>query len=314
MRVNDLVSKSSSKLHKKITKKTRRKDVCLYDVYKLRVTLSSDWSIPMKKLLLLLFLYLLYFPQLQASTGVTNDVNDESKTIKELHESIKGLKIEKRDLTEKWKELSKENGKITDFIRQELTPDEEKIIEDILSLYFSQRDALEEELKKISLTLTDAQGVKEEIIKLKLDLYKSLTPYVKVEKLKDYVAYIKNNLEIVIEERNLKEDIYRKEEILWRKVEAVKEKIEANNKMLDEKIRQLIKEKVGEKIQKLLDNPNFVSLENAKKKLVFEATLKKIQEKKESLRKIYDQTTFVEKKIEIYSVVEEKLKEYIAKY
>ncbi len=314
MRVNDLVSKSSSKLHKKITKKTRRKDVCLYDVYKLRVTLSSDWSIPMKKLLLFLFLYLLYCPQLQASTGVTDGANDESKTIKELHESIKGLKIEKRDLTEKWKELSKENGKITDFIRQELTPDEEKIIEDILSLYFSQRDALEEELKKISLTLTDAQGVKEEIIKLKLDLYKSLTPYVKVEKLKDYVAYIKNNLEIVIEERNLKEDIYRKEEILWRKVEAVKEKIEANNKMLDEKIRQLIKEKVGEKIQKLLDNPNFVSLENAKKKLVFEATLKKIQEKKESLRKIYDQTTFVEKKIEIYSVVEEKLKEYIAKY
>ena len=237
---------------------------------------------------------------------------DESKSIKELHDNIKDLKVEKRDLWEKWARFNKESGRINDFIKTSLTEEDKKQLEELLTTYYSHKSELEDALKIASSQEKDSQSVKNNLLKLKLELYKSLTVYVKIEKLKEYVAYIKSNLEIVKEDSQIKDDLYRKEEILWRKVEEVKQKIEANNKLLDEKIKELLTEKISQKINNLLQNPKFIVLEIEKKKAIFQATLQKITEKKESLKNIHDQTTFAQKKVEIYTIVEDKLKEVIA--
>lgn len=268
----------------------------------------------MKHLLqFLVLLVLSYVPFFAfAETGELNSA-DESMSIKELHENIKDLKLAKQNLSAKWNTFASENGGMSDFIKDDLSEIDIANIEELLSEYFSQKESIDAQLGQTS--ETEAQStLKNKAIQLKLDLYKSLTTYIKTEKLKDYLAYIKSNLEIIKEDTEIKNDISRKEEILDRKVEAIKEKIETNNRLLDEKIRSIVSLKIEEKIQLLQNHPKFIPLSTDQKKAVFEATLKKISEKKQTLKNIYDKTTIVEKKIEIYEIIEEKLKTIISQY
>jgi hypothetical protein len=272
----------------------------------------------MKRLIFsILYIYLTAFAYGYESVdleGTGSSNIDENKTIKELHDNIKDLKVEKRDLSETWIQFTKENGGINDFIKTDLNTEDKKNLENLLKTYYKDQDALEKDLKQNATKEGSSENTKHALIELKLDLYKSLTGYIKIDKLKEYVAYIKSNIEVVKEDKNIKEEIYKKEELLNKKVDAIKEKIEANNKLLDEKIKQLLKEKISEKINNLLQNPKFTVLETEKKRAVFEATLTKITQKKDSLKGIHDQTSLAQKKIEIYEIVEEKLREMIAQF
>gem|GEM_PF-1356002 len=82
--------------------------------------------------------------------------------------------------------------------------------------------------------------------------------------------------------------------------------------MLEVKIEEAVREKLNEKIKKILDNENFKNLQLSSKKSIFESTLEKIIAKKETLKKIENKTSIVQKKIEVYEIVENKLKEVMS--
>jgi len=82
--------------------------------------------------------------------------------------------------------------------------------------------------------------------------------------------------------------------------------------VLEVKIEEAVREKLNEKIKKILDNENFKNLQLSSKKSIFESTLEKIIAKKETLKKIENKTSIVQKKIEVYEIVENKLKEVMS--
>ena len=140
---------------------------------------------------------------------LTVQTKDESKSIKELHNSIKDLQVEKRDISQKWDKLNKESSKIHDFIKTDLSEEDLKDLENILNNYFLKRESLDQ-LLKLSPT---QQSIKDDIITIKLELYKLLTPYIRTEKHQDYILYIKSNVDLLNEDKHIKDDLSRKEEI-----------------------------------------------------------------------------------------------------
>lgn len=231
---------------------------------------------------------------------------DENKSIKELHEDIKDLKLRKQNILSLWDSFSSNDGKLRDFIKDDVTEQELSEIEWFVKIFIHRKQQIE-----LNNNLSDINA---ELVKNKLDFFKSLTGYVKPEKLRDYLEYIKWNIELVKENQEIKDVIIKKEELLDKKVEIIKEKIESNNKLLSDKIVQLVNIKIDEKVSAILKNPRFIALNEVQKKLVFETTLKKIIEKRVWLQNIHDQTSLLQQKIEIFKVIETKLSQFINLY
>lgn len=245
-------------------------------------------------------------------SGTTNIITiDQNKKIKELQENLQELSNEKSGLKDTWEQFRQENGKIVNFIKENLSEESKQTIENLVEKYYADKDILEKKLREIASNLEDTQNIKWEILKLKLTLYKELVSYIEPTKLQEYVNYIKGNIEIEKKDNEIAEDIYRKEEILERKVDTIKEKIAENKKILDEKMQNAVQEKLNEKIKSILDNQKFQTLSYESKTQIFSSVLKKSQEKKWLLQQIEFKTSLVQKKIEIYEIVEQKLIEVI---
>ena len=138
-----------------------------------------------------------------------------------------------------------------------------------------------------------------------------MTPFIKVDLLQQYLKFIKENIEIVRDDKDLKEQIYKERELFDRKVDSLKEKIEENRKILDERIRKIVATRIDEKIQVILTNPDYINLSQDSKISVFQKILIKIQERKNTLLLIKNKTTILEKKIEIFQLFEEKIQTQI---
>jgi len=229
---------------------------------------------------------LFLFSPLFANTGETlsDETNiitiDQNKKIKELQENLQELSNEKSGLKDTWEQFRQENGKIVNFIKENLSEESKQTIEDLVEKYYADKDILEKKLREIASNLEDTQNIKGEILKLKLTLYKELVSYIEPTKLQEYVNYIKGNIEIEKKDNEIAEDIYRKEEILERKVDTIKEKIAENKRILDEKMQNAVQEKLNEKIKSILDNQKFQALSYESKTQIFSSVLKKSQEKK----------------------------------
>lgn len=233
------------------------------------------------------------------------------KTIKELQENIKNLTVEKFSFKSKWESFRQENGKINDFIISPISEIDVKDIELLISNYYAWLELIEKSIEEKAKVLENTDELKQELLNNKIDLFKKLVPYIKKDKLTDYLSYIKGNIEIEKNEKNLTDEIFRHQWIIDIKINAIKEKIEENRKVLEAKIEESVAIKVEEKISKILENEKFKLLDTESQVRVFEMTLKKISEKKDILRKIESKTTIIDKKIEIYTIVENKLNEVI---
>lgn len=268
----------------------------------------------------LFFLFILVFPLLgvnpaNADTPVFSYENeialDDGKTIKELQENVKNLTIEKSAFKTKWETFRQENWKINDFIIFPISEDQIKEIEWIMNNYYLIVEGLEIKIEDFARTLQNTDSLKEELISSKIELFKKLVPYIKKDKLNEYLIYIKWNIEIEKEEKNIKDEIFRKQSLIDLKITNIKEKIEENRKILEEKIEEAVTIKVEEKIKKILENEKFKALDIDSQRRVFEVTFEKIKEKKEILNNIESKTTIIDKKIEVYNIVEDKLIEVI---
>lgn len=233
------------------------------------------------------------------------------KTIKELQENIKNLTVEKFSFKSKWESFRQENGKINDFIISPISEIDAKEIELLISNYYAWLELIEKSIEEKAKVLENTDTLKQELLNNKIDLFKKLVPYIKKDKLTDYLSYIKGNIEIEKNEKNLTDEIFRHQWIIDIKLNTIKEKIEENRKVLEVKIEESVAIKVEEKISKILENEKFKLLDTESQVRVFEMTLKKISEKKDILRKIESKTTIIDKKIEIYTIVENKLNEVI---
>jgi hypothetical protein len=231
---------------------------------------------------------------------------EDTVTIRELQRNIQNLNEEKES---KWENFRQENGKINDFIEAKIGNEELQKIEEIVNSYYIKKEELEKSIAEKTKGGESKKEIKDELLKIKLDLYKKLVPYIKKDQLQEYLSYIKWNIETEQEDKNIKEEIIKNQEIIDKKVSLIKEKIEENKKVLEVKIEEAVKKKLDEKINKILNNGNFKALQLTSKKSIFESTLEKMTAKKETLKKIENKTSIVQKKIEVYEIVEDKLKE-----
>lgn len=222
--------------------------------------------------------------QVSASTWVT--IND-------LKQSITLLQEKQKDIFKKNPDLSSISD-IKDFLKDDL--DELKIneVNKIISEYNAYK-----------LNNVNIENYQSQVLLIKKETYKKLTIYVKSEKLDEYLEYIKNNLETVKQDNDIKSEITKKQEILEAKVDAIKEKIKINKDESESNINDIIKSKIDEKLKNIRENKDFKSLDLEKRKYVIEQVIKKVEIRKNE--KIKSENPIKEREIYIYEIVLEKL-------
>jgi hypothetical protein len=130
-----------------------------------------------------------------------------------------------------------------------------------------------------------------------------LTPYVEISKLPNYLEYIKWDLIIFKEKKDVNELIYVNEEILNQKVENIKEKIIKNKEILDDKKEEIINKKIDEKINILKENDKFKKLTNEQKKEIILWIIEKIKIKIKKIENSWQKYVLQNKKIELYNTL-----------
>lgn len=144
---------------------------------------------------------------------------------------------------------------------------------------------------------------------LKQDLYKKLVYFIKVERLDDFLTYVKWDLEVNEKRKDVTEEIDEDKKKLETKVNTIREKIEENKNVLEERIRHSISEKLDIKIAEILANERFIKLETEAKKNLFQITIEKAEVKQQELEAILNKTTIINQKIEVYNIMKQKLTE-----
>ena len=230
------------------------------------------------------------------------------ETIKELKENINELEWEKRQLKDEWQQFLIENGEIQDLLKDDIAEEDESKLKEIIDLYGVYKAKLDNDLED---TENDEQynEIKQELLKLKQDLYKKLVYFIKVEKLDDFLTYVRWDLSVNEKRKDVSKEISEDKKKLEEKVQVIREKIEENKKVLEERIRIVIEKKLDEKISKILSDERFTRLSEDKKKQMFLITLEKLRIKRLELTSLTEKTSLVDKQIETYNIIEEKLLE-----
>lgn len=131
--------------------------------------------------------------------------------------------------------------------------------------------------------------------------------FIKVENLDEFLTYVRWDLSVNEKRKDVDEEIDEDTKKLEEKVQVIRDKIQENKKVLDERIRLVIEKKLDEKISKILADKRFTKLDNDSKKQLFIITLEKLRTKKEGLTSLTEKTSLIDKKIETFNIIEEKL-------
>lgn len=241
-----------------------------------------------------------------AHTWILNntwEINDQNKTIKELNSEMKRLDKEIVTTNIKIHKLKSLNS-ISDFLRDDLNEEDIIKIKDITYTYNLHKEELEERLEKESNNLDEIEKL---LIENKKEIYKELIPYIKKEKFKEYLEFIKNDLLILKETNQLKDSSIKKSILLKEKVDNIKGKIIEHKENISEKLRLLISEKIEEKVNEFKNSERFQNLETSQKEELVKQMIFKTDEMIEWLKEVEFKTTVLIQKIEIYTIIKEKL-------
>ncbi len=231
---------------------------------------------------------------------------EKTETIKELRENINELESEKKKLKLDWQNFLSENGKLQDFLKDDIPEEDEARLREIIDLYTIYKQRVDSELQ-VSDDQSETEALKKELLRLKQDLYKKLVYFIKVENLDDFLTYVKWDLSVNEKRKDVDEEIDEDTKKLEEKVQVIRDKIQENKKVLDERIRMVIEKKLDEKISKILADKRFAQLDNDSKKQLFIITLEKLRTKKEGLTSLTEKTSLIDKKIETFNIIEQKL-------
>jgi len=233
-----------------------------------------------------------------------------NKTISESQNYINELKEQELELKDKWISFTKENWKITSFIIDSLSKEDIEKLEEILKRYYKKRDIISKEILN-SKDQDEIKRLKKEWLRIKINLYKEIVPYIDKTKIQSYLEYIKSNIDIYEKDKNIKSEIKNEEIKLKKKVTNIKYKIIEHRKELNDNLKKIIIERLKQKINNIKENPKFQKLSKKKKIELFELMLKRLWEKKDILDNLDKQTTIIKKKIEIYEIAIEIIEKLI---
>ncbi len=233
--------------------------------------------------------------------------SQEPKSMKELNSNIQKLEEKKEILDSEWSFLKDKLGWIQDFINPNLSVEESNKLEQLAYAYYSKKKELDIKLIEEIKNKLDTTQTKTALIELKKDFYKDLTAFISPEKLSEFVEYIKWDIELNEKNKEIKEELYKEKVELKEKVDSLKEKIEEHKQEIDQRLTQIIHTKLSEKLAEIQANPQYQNLPQEKKILFFKKTIDSAAAKRLKLEALTEKTAIIQKKIEIYSIMEQYL-------
>lgn len=228
--------------------------------------------------------------------------NDDTKTIWELKDNIKQLQEEKQDIDTQIKNL-KESSDLGDFFRDDLTQSEINEVTQIIQSYKILNTRINRELIEAAEALESTTTIKQEILEERKNLYKTLIPYIKIDKLSQYKQYIAGDANYLIEKKTVSENIVRKEEIIEQKVEHIENKIEENKKNIENILRDVIAQRIDEYLSNVSENEKFIALSYEAKMIVIDGLEQQITDRINRLRSSPATTINTIQKIDILEEV-----------
>ncbi len=260
----------------------------------------------LKKLIIIsIYFFITVFLWNTAFWYTWNINNSNNKTIKELHIEAIQLNKEQKQVNQKRLELQKLLIKSW-FIKDNLNIKAKLFIKNIIEWYKLERKKLESLLLQKSNKLKSTKEIKLKLINLKKNLYSNLVPYIKENKLKDYLEFVKKDLFTSKEYRDIKADSIKTNIILKEKINNIKEKILEHKRKTREILKKFILKKIDLKINLFKNNDNFKKLPLEKKEKIINYIIKRINEKIDKMINIENKTDILETKIEIYEIVRDK--------
>lgn len=222
----------------------------------------------------------------------------EVVTIKELQQNIKVLEEKQGEITKKFSSDLWDIWDIKNFLKDNLSEKEVEEIKLIINNYNKSKENIIDNNNNL-------EDIKQSLLDLKKEVYKKLIPYIEQWNLQDYLNYIKTNVEVFKQWKDLDYEIDKNKELLEQKVSLIKEKIKVHESELKNEIDELINKKIDEKIDIIKNNEKFKILDLEKRKALISKTIEKIKEKLNDI----EVTTENQKKIDIYNIVIQKLEE-----
>lgn len=239
-----------------------------------------------------------------------NIVVDREKTIKELKENINVLSKDKKDLNLKFFSLNK-NSILKSFFKEKLTSTDVNSIKSIINWYILHKDELEKSIVEKSKILEDSTEEKKSLFDKKEEFYKNLVPFIKKDKLKEYLEYITSDVEILKEKKDVDTKIIMKKEIINDKLEKIENKIIKNKESLDMKFKKILSKKIDNKIEELKNSKKFKNLELNLQKIALSKVIEKVKIKIDVLESKINKTSTLLRKLETYKILLSKLNDYL---
>jgi hypothetical protein len=97
-------------------------------------------------------------------------------------------------------------------------------------------------------------------------------------------------------------------------VDVIKEKIKVHKEELEKKLEILIREKISEKLDSILNSKRMLSLENDKKIVLLEKVVEMFESNKQKLIAKSEESELLKQKVAIYNIAEEIIQENIASF
>ena len=251
-----------------------------------------------------------FFNTVFSSSWDIEILNTEStKSIKELNEWIEILNEINKELNKNFKTLNKD-FKLRSFFKEYLAPSEIKDIEYIINLYLSSKNKIEIILDEKASNLEDTAEEKKILLNEKKEFYKSLLPFIKTDKIEEYLEYITLDVKILKEQKDISEKIIINNEKISTKVWKIEEIIKEHRAFLNEKFKVILEENINSKIENLKNNEKFTKLSKDLQEVVLNKILIKIKITISNGDNVADKTDALNKKLEIYKMIQEKLEEF----
>lgn len=264
----------------------------------------------MKKYLKIFIITFFVFSFSQVSAN-ENWVFSDGKTIKELKKEIENFEKMNLELDSSLKKFLQEN-KIDSFLKKWLTSDEISNIKNIVNSYISKNSNLENILKK-SKNEQEIEKLNLNLLDLKRDLYKWLVPYIDSKNYKNYLTFIDNNLKNFLEKNSLYLNKIKTQSNYEKKVEILEKKIQENKQNLDNQLKNIVEQKVWEKLDDFLSSPSFSKLPKEEKQKILSKIYTNLKTQSDILQSKIDlNSAFVQadlKKLEIYKIFIWKINE-----
>lgn len=230
----------------------------------------------------------------------------EEKSIKEIKQNIDKLNSDKNLIAQEYWEF-KLTTQLSSFFKIDLSQDEIKSIEILITKYNINFSQINEELITVAKNLEDTAAIKIQLLESKKQLYLDLLPFVDELKYNDYITFIKWDATITKKHAEVNSQIVATKEVYNQKVTKIEEKIIQNREKMDMRLQKVISEKIDEKIETMKNNDTFIKLSDETKVQVIEKAIDKVNLNIATLEKIESQDRNILQKINLYHLLNDKL-------